>query len=261
MSLLQTLPTIIWVIVLVLPVQAGERTPGKYSGVVVFDRWDGCILYSGIYVMYISERTKEKLRAYNGKSIQIDAKKVSQPRNPGDGLISELAFLKSPPPKGRNPPSLSGLTLRATADFKEGEKPSVVISLANTGKEEVRIRTSELAPTLLMKNASDVADGPSFALVTRYSFIELAEKPRMAAKGVQNGHSYGWGIDKAVPVTFVLKSGEERRVRITFDLPVGEYDFLAGYGGGVHEDRGLASSLIAFDVSENGGKLVMVKRK
>jgi hypothetical protein len=261
MSLLQTLPTIIWVIVLVLPVQAGERTPGKYSGVVVFDRWDGCILYSGIYVMYISERTKEKLRAYNGKSIQIDAKKVSQPLNPGDGLISDLAYLRAPPPPARNWVSLSGLTLRTMADFKEGEKPRVVISLANTGKEDVKIFGSELAPTLLMKAARpDVADGPSFALVTRQAFISGGSEPRTTGSGLTKNGPYSWHIDKAVPVTFVLKPGEERRVRISFDLPAGEYDFLAGYGGGVHEDQGLASNLVAFDVANKGGKLVMVTR-
>ena len=36
--------------------EAGLRAPGKYSGVVIFDRWDGCTLYSGIYVMYVSEK-------------------------------------------------------------------------------------------------------------------------------------------------------------------------------------------------------------
>jgi hypothetical protein len=44
--------------------------PGKNSGLVVFDRWGGSILYSGIYVMYVSESTKEKLREHIGKSIR-----------------------------------------------------------------------------------------------------------------------------------------------------------------------------------------------
>ena len=30
-----------------------------------------------------------------------------------------------------------------------------------------------------------------------------------------------------------------------------EYDFLAGYGGGVHAGQGIASNLIAFDVTQN----------
>jgi hypothetical protein len=32
--------------------QAGIRGPGKYSGVVVFDRWETCYIYSGVYLMY-----------------------------------------------------------------------------------------------------------------------------------------------------------------------------------------------------------------
>jgi hypothetical protein len=262
MSLWKHLAIFICVILPIIPAEAGIRTPGKYSGVVVFDRWDGCILYSGIYVMYVSEHTKEKVREYAGKSIQIDAKKVSQPINPGDGLISELAYLKSPPTTVRNWVSLSGLRLQARADFKDGGSPTVVITLANTGKEDVKIFGSELAPTLLMKAAkTQPADGPSFALVTRQAFIVGGEDPRTTGSGIQGGRPYGWKIEEAVPVTFVLKPGEDRRVRITFDLPVGEYDFLAGYGGGVHEDQGLASNLVAFDVDANGGKSVMVKRK
>ena len=46
---------------------AGERGSGKYSGVVIFDRWGGCTLYSGIYVMYISEGVKEQLRPEAGR--------------------------------------------------------------------------------------------------------------------------------------------------------------------------------------------------
>ena len=40
---------------------AGLRGPGKYSGVVVFDRWDNCFLLSGPYITYISENVKKEL--------------------------------------------------------------------------------------------------------------------------------------------------------------------------------------------------------
>ena len=76
---------------LVSVASAGIRGPGKYCGAVVFDRWDACTLYSGIYVMYITEAEKEKLREHAGRWVQIDAKKVHQPTNPGDGLISEVS--------------------------------------------------------------------------------------------------------------------------------------------------------------------------
>jgi hypothetical protein len=57
-----------------------------------------------------------------------------------------------------------------------------------------------------------------------------------------------------------LKPKEKRTVTITFDLPEGEYDFLAGYGGGVHAGKGIASNLVAFDVSPKG-KVTIVKVK
>jgi hypothetical protein len=210
--------------------------------------------------MYVAEGVKEKLRQHSGKGVQVDARKVRQPINPGDGLISELAVLGEAPPPGRHV-SLAGLTLTSMADFKENEKPAVVITLANAGKQEVQVFGADLAPTLLMKGKDSVANGPSFALVTRQAFISGGEDPRTSGSGIASGRPYHWVIDKAVPVRFLLKPGEARRVRITFDLPPGEYDFLAGYGGGVHQETCLASNLVAFDVSENGGKLVMVKRK
>jgi hypothetical protein len=52
---------------------AGLRGPGKYSGVVVFDRWHTCFLLSGPYITYISENVKNDLRPYTGKAIQVDA--------------------------------------------------------------------------------------------------------------------------------------------------------------------------------------------
>ena len=52
----------------------------------------------------------------------------------------------------------------------------------------------------------------------------------------------------------------ERSVTIRFELPEGEYDFLAGYGGGVHESKGIASILVAFDVDKDGnGTLVKIQ--
>jgi len=91
--------------------EAGARAPGKYCGVVVFDRWGGGTLYSDIAVMYVSEKTKEELRAYAGQSIQIDAKEVCQPKNPGDGRIGKFEYL-GPAPETRSWVKLKGLRLR-----------------------------------------------------------------------------------------------------------------------------------------------------
>ena len=88
-----------WGLVLCLCVAAtaGIRGPGKYSGVVVFDRWDTCYLVSGPYVMYIATGEKERLRAYSGVAVEIDATDVFQPINPGDGLIKKFGTIALAP--------------------------------------------------------------------------------------------------------------------------------------------------------------------
>src|SRR5438128_2894549 len=80
-------------LLLVSPATGGIRAPAKYSGVVFFDRWGGCLLFSGVYLMYISEDVKEGLRRYDGQAIEIDALRVIQPVNPGDGLIKRFNVL------------------------------------------------------------------------------------------------------------------------------------------------------------------------
>ena len=36
-----------------LPSPGGIIGPGKYNGVVIFDRWGGCHLYAGVFVMEV----------------------------------------------------------------------------------------------------------------------------------------------------------------------------------------------------------------
>jgi hypothetical protein len=252
---LKALVLLMLVSVLCLPpctADAGERGPGKYSGVVVYDRWGGCTLYSGIYVMYVSEKVKGKLREYGGTSVRIDAKEVSQPMNPGDGLITDLAYLGAAPP-AQNWVVLDRLSLQAVPASQEGEKPAIDIVVKNRGDRDITVFSAELAPTLLAKNPGvAVSDGPSFALITRQGFLVGGAEPRTKGSGVHGGQPYAWKADAALPQQFALKPGEERKVRVTFELPAGEYDFLAGYGGGVHEGKGLASNLVAFDVARDG---------
>lgn len=93
---------------LIIPILvAGIRGAGKYNGVVFYDRWGNCYLFSGVYLMYISEKVKETLRPYQGRAMEIDAKEVYQPMNPGDGLITKYEVIgeskediNSPPIRG-----------------------------------------------------------------------------------------------------------------------------------------------------------------
>ena len=233
---------------------AGERGPGKYTGVVVFDRWDGCMLYSGIYVMYVSENIKEELRPYAGNAIQIDATDVYQPINPGDGLIKACKYL-GPISEGiRSWVTVDGLRLQCTVKANSNGQPVATIIVDNNGSRPVRLLTDELALTLLTKgdaNEWTPYDGPSFAMITRQSF--------QIGEGDPRWHDTHWSIGKenALPDQIMLGPDERKTIDIVFDLPDGEYDFLCGYGGS--GDKGLASHLVGFNVSD--GRFVAMKSR
>jgi hypothetical protein len=128
---------------------AAVRGPGKYNGVVIFDRWDGCHLFGGVYDMEVSEKVKELLRPYDGQAILVDAKEVLQPMNPGDGLITKLDVLgpaEEPNTKtgGNAPPLLDGLVLTATPNFRKGGHDEFMITLRNTGPAP---RDIDMAPS------------------------------------------------------------------------------------------------------------------
>lgn len=235
--------------------------PGKYYGVVVFDRWDGCILYRGIYLTYISEAVKEQLRPHARQLVEINATDVFQPVNPGDGRIRKFKYLR--PYQTKEKFTVAGIKMRSFPAFKDGERPSVIMELLNTSEQDREILSEELAPTLLTKQPLRLmelspSDGPSVALLTRRS-IENIARYGGSGSGVARGIPYSWSLAKedAPPRKFVLKPGEKKQIRITFDLPEGEYEFLCGYGGGHYGRKCIASNLIHFDVGkDSNGKIV-----
>jgi len=245
--------------------EAGIRAPGKHSGVVIFDRWDGCMLYSGVYVMHISEKTKEGLRKHAGQAVQIDAKEVYQPINPGDGRIGKFEYLGAAP-QNRNWVKLEGINLESSVKMRQDGKAVATITVWNKGKDPVKLFSQELALTLLMKRdvskkSWSVSDGPSFALITRQSFEIGGSEPCWEGKGVAGGFPYSWTIGKenALPHDFTIAPEEKKRIDILLDFPDGQYDFLCGYGGGVHEGMSLASNLSAFDVKDGKADVVEIK--
>ena len=69
-------------------------------------------------------------------------------------------------------------------------------------------------------------------------------------------YSASYSIDpKTRPlVHFLLAPGESVTVRVTFELPPGQYQFVVGYGGGgvFQGEKSLASNAISFDVNDGG---------
>jgi hypothetical protein len=54
------------------------------------------------------------------------------------------------------------------------------------------------------------------------------------------------------PERFQLEPGQSVKVRVTFKVPPGQYQFIVGYGGGVHKEKSLASNAISFDLNDAG---------
>jgi hypothetical protein len=223
----------------------GIRGPGNYCGAVLFDRWDGCYLYSGTYVMYVAHAAREQLRAHAGQWVQVDATDVWQPNNPGDGRINRFRVIGRAP-ADRNWVPIDGLVLRVTPAFDDG--PTLRVEVRNAGRHELRFLSGEFSITLLARRVEATdrqhpSDGPSYAMVTRQSFA-TGEEPR---KGGQN-----WSVDEPLPRRFELGAGETVERVVSLDLPPGEYEVVFGYGGGVHQGRGVMSNRIAFDLHPDG---------
>ena len=126
----------------------------------------------------------------------------------------------------------------------------------NTNAAPVKLFRQHLAPTLLTrrreaKNSVEAlipspSDGPSIAVITRQSFeIGSTDEPRW------QGNGWSIGKENALPHDFMLGPNEKKVIEVCFDLPDGQYEFLAGYGGGGHKSKCIASNLSAFDI-ENG---------
>jgi hypothetical protein len=240
---------------------AGIRGPGKYAGVVIFDRWDTCYLYSGIYLMYVSGKTKERLRRYEGKSILIYAKEVFQPINPGDGLIGKFKFLGLAKSKWMDRDSLS---LTVVPHFENNESPTFQLMIENRGTKPTSVSPGALALTLLGAKKEHVfspSDGKSYAWLTRQPFkrpsflkdIGFGPKSNKTHSIMRkNNIEYYFNVEQELPDRIEIQPNGQTMISMSFHLPQGQYEFLCGYGGGVHEEKGIASNLIAFSVDENG---------
>ena len=239
--------------------------PGKYTGVVIFDRWDGCHFLRGVYDMEVSEKVKELLRPYNGQAVQVDVKGVWQPVNPGDGLITRLEVLgPSEEPDtttGRNASTpLDGLVLTAAPNFPEDGHDEFVITLRNDGPVAREIGTGALGPTLFAKKSSDdcpgfigaPSDGPSYAAATRRSIPFLySGGTSFCASGEQIRIHLFLEPELVFPERLILAAGEAIELPIRFELTPGEYELVAGYGGG-DSSRILVSNRLGFDVDAAG---------
>jgi hypothetical protein len=238
---------------------AAIRGPGKYNGVVFYDRWDNCYLLSGVYLMYISDTVKESLRPYRGKSLEIDAKQVYQPNNPGDGLIKKLEIIgesKDDPQPNNRTPSIRGVELRASVARVSGRFRAVV-EIHNNSAATVPIESHALGFAVISHDKPFFicpSDGTSCAVITRVSATSAGGMNRIGSQ------SWRWAFDSSdrLPNRFTLRPGEARTTSVLLDLHNGAYQFIAGYGGGVHTGPSVASNAVSIDVVPQMRSVVLV---
>ena len=239
---------------LIVTARAGIRAPGKYCGVVVFDHWDTCFLLSGPYVTYISGKVKDDLRPYKGIAMQVDASDVVQPMNPGDALIKKYTIIGLAP-DAPNSPAIDGVDFVVRDDFGSNGNSAFLLEVRNTGNQIVVVDPGEIGLTLLGLNHGDIftaSDGTSMAWITRATPTEPESTWESTIGDDKYSASYVIDPNTRPAVNFQLESGHSAQIRLTFRVPPGQYEFMVGYGGGVHEGRSLASNAVIFDVSAEG---------
>jgi hypothetical protein len=238
------------------PLQAGMRGPGKYSGVVIFDRWDTCFLLSGPYITYISSSAKEKLRPYSGQAVQVDATDVFQPDNPGDALIRQYSLVGLAPDSKYVP--VNGLSLRIRPASEKGAL-SFFIEIRNTNDCDVWVRTDQIGITVLgtKKAIRSPSDGLSDAALTRSGLFFGRGGGEWRADDGKLVHAY-FTIEGLSVLQDRVRLGPHAsfQARVSLDISPGEYQILFGYGGGVHETACAASNAISFTVGTSGAVIV-----
>jgi len=242
-----------------LQIHAARVLPGKYSGMVVFDRWDNCYLLVNHFQLYISDSQKESLRKYAGKGAEILATDVYQPSSTRPARVNSFQYL-GPASKGRHPrgsSNLRDLNLSTHMDFTENGHNIFFITAHNQASTPLTLFSNELGLTLLRKKElptqGSPSDGESFVLLSGHSFEFPGERiPRISGAGMTYGINYKWHMEAAhaLPHSFELAPYETRTLKLTFDLPDGHYDFLSCYGSFASTERCVASNLTSFDIKD-----------
>jgi hypothetical protein len=241
---------------LVAPAFAYLFGPGKYCGVVVFDRWGTCYLVSGPYLNYVASDVNGDLARYKGNAIEVDASEVSAGGlRLQDPMIRKYKILgPAPEPKWI---TIDGLKLVAIPAFGRYTRPQFLIEIRNVGKSPVKVGRSNIGVLLFKSEKPEIrfSDDGSVAIISR-SGIEDASYISTEQAGNRKT-SWGYIVDMTTrpAASFTVEPGQSVRIRIRFKIYPGQYQFMFAYGGGVSSERTLVSNAISFDVGPDGRAL------
>lgn len=123
-------------------VRAERLGPGTFNGYFHHYRWGTNVLHLGPYHLFVSDGVAKQLAEHRGKPLQVEVSEVSQPTNPGAGLIAEVKSVKE------IPCSLAGVSLVAKLDADrsvQGAGITVNLTVQNKSKESVTLRPEDMA--------------------------------------------------------------------------------------------------------------------
>jgi hypothetical protein len=128
-----------------LSVQAGMLGPGTYDGYFNVTRWGNKVFHLGPYHFFVSDSAAQRLEKYRGIPLRLKVSKISQPMNPGAGMIQDFEEVTTYD-------VASGLTLSATLKNDkplQGEGIQLTLSLRNDSEEPITIMPGTLAIALV----------------------------------------------------------------------------------------------------------------
>jgi len=183
---------------------------------------------------------KEKLRPYAGQAIQIDVTEILQPMNPGDALVKAYAILGDPP--DGHDDSIAKIEIEVRSAFDGENSPIFDVTLRNASVEKAGVSPSAVGLTLLGINQGmlfSASDGKSVAWITRAD-LEPRNTDQIAKSSwssAVDGKTIAYAKYNAMqPCAFKsfveLAADESVSCRVRLEIPAGEYQFMAGYGGG-----------------------------
>jgi len=228
-------------------------SPGKYCGVVVFDRWGSCLLLGGPYVVHVSRKVSDDLLPYKGKAMQLDAQDVTQGGMTAEYVMINKYRILGPAPDTNRRYPVDTLQLVASDAFGSTGKPRFVVEIRNAGRSAVRVDRSLIGIVLLRSGAPDlpVSDEVSTDLIGAGgigsgSFMSYTRSNNLR-------FSWGYTVDMRTrpPAKFMIAPGQLVKIRLTFKLYPGQYQLIFDYGGGAQMDeKSIASNAISFDMND-----------
>jgi hypothetical protein len=237
----------------------GILGPGKYSGVVVVDRWGQKLLQCGSTAVFLADDVYEKLKDQAGKPIEITVTEMDQPKNPGGAMVK--AFSKWVPYAPKTPLELQ--VKAKTTKVRPGLGLTVEVQVSNPTRKDV-VAFGDCFEVILV--SSKPVEVPSWKDPQQRAYWYYTEG---YSDGHVSRHSFGHPHDLAWTAAVMAKSGSGISVTpnsdnrnatlspgaqfaaaaiIARELPSGQYQAFAMYRGDFGASTPGISPRIDFEV-------------